>query len=625
MRDEQLQRPGRRLWDAVDPRTSKVALFTELFGALVLIVTLIYTYRSLPLSLPVLVNVALLVLLVLTYSSAVHAIGEDDRRYQQSVTEWQQKADELQQHVANLTSERDRYRNQLQVARPELRRAAEAEVELRLITLTLQSSDIDAYLGLLPEHAFVHLINHPEFHIRMVRIVRVDEESREDDRVLKSLILHEQAVASHSFETSTETPLAVAKDAVQNALKREDNDCFYDEQLAPDGTPSYWRVSIGFRLADESRWHVFIFYVVGTEEDHRTEQDYIRARLREQLITATKLAYDRGNTAKLNEALSQKTTANLNLEQRLQQAQKVRLDLELQVIDAAHDPELIDDENRRFYDDLIAETRALLRESKDTERVIQRDNSVTFVLPIWKTRQPEMGDIAYSVLGDITVHATSDEPRVASAGDINLASATSFLQKLYDDAMLGNSGSLQGRRALERELRQRAQSLPGDGRHNLLLIDIPSLVMRRAHANPDSIKLVEKELLKRARLFHHGQPYEFSIGQYVIIGYDADELDTDEDIRSEAEMLSAQLTRALRASGDEENIHVGVFRCCERTLYKIEPDACLQHARQGWQQAVQGRVPVGMEVHISPLETLQEPGPPIRDTLPEAVVEEENA
>jgi hypothetical protein len=599
------QRPFVRLLEAADPRSNKLARAIELFGGLIFVVTLIYGYRNLPVSLPVVVNVALLVILFITLTSALQVIRQDHADFAQERTTSSAQLEEAQQEAARHKAEADGYHRQLQATHPELRKAAEAEIEARLLGLISLSTNAEAYLTLLPERVFAFLVDHAHFKIKRVRITVVEPIAAGETYELRSRLHSERAAAIHySFEPSgSDAPIVQARDAVHLAVGKGETACRDEQHCSPHAADPFWRIATGFRIADDLPWYVFTFYVLGNETDHERERDYIQLLLQKQLVTALKLAYDRGNMAQLTEALAQKTSANTLLEQRLNHAQKVMVDVKLL---AWSDPE----DNPGYNKDQspagpMAEMPNISPEEyaefeSDPAKLIElEDNRIYFTLPIWKSRLPEP-EIAHVLTGGITITSTTNEPRTINLGAADLTPALQLLQTLYDDIMRGNSGSLLNRRALESEWRKRVKAQPGNGPHNMLLIDVPPHILRDSDVRADFIARVERELRRCARTFHRGQSFEYDPGRYIIIGYDAEDDDTADDVLREAERLSVNLTRVVHdVEGADEGrttIHAGVYRCSEAVLAQRAFQKAVTKAKLAWQSALQDQKPAVIEV-----------------------------
>jgi len=556
-----------RLLEAADPRANKLVRAIELFGGLILIVTLIYGYRNLPVSLPVVINVALLVLLFITLTSALQVIRDESARHDQNKVEFDSQLAHLKKEAGTQKAAAEGYYQELQKTHPELRRAAQAEIEALLMGLVSLSADAEAYLTLLPERVFKVLVNHAYFKIKLVRITLVEQTSSGETTEIRPRLHSESHAALHyTFEPSgSDAPNVQAHDAVQVAIGKGQTACRDEQHCAPGTADPFWRIVTGFRVADDLPWYVFTFNILGNAGDHERERDYIHSSLEKQLATALKLAYDRGNMIQLTEALAQKTSANNVLEQRLNHAQKVKVDVSLGVWS---DPEENRGDNKDndgsspiiTVADLVNITPEEYAEfESDPAKLVQlEDNSLFFMLPVWKSRLPE--------------------PEV--------------------------NGSLLNRKALESEWRKRARAQPGNGQHNLLLIDVPPQILRDSEARPDFIAQVEKDLRRCARAFHRGQSFEYDPGRYIIIGYDVEDDDTVDLVLQEAERLSRNLTHIVHAAEEagepQTPVRVGVYRCREDTLSQRSFQDAVMQAKLAWQSAVQDQKPAAIEVDTVP-------------------------
>lgn len=596
--------------EAADPRSNKLARAIELFGGVILIVTLFYGYRNLPVSLPVVINVALLVILFIVLTSALQAMRADDTKF---AAEKAKLSDEL--HVSKEDAARQKAaaeacHDQLQKTHPELRKAAEAEIEAQLMSLIALSANAEAFLTLLPKAVVQSLVDHALFKIKQVRITVVEHHTSGETHELRSRLHSEtRAAIYYAFEPDGSTAANVqATDAVHMAVIRGETACRDEQHCWPGALGSYWRLATGFRMADDVPWYVFTFYVLGNDADYERERDYIQMRLQKQLATALKLAYDRGNMTQLTETLAQKTSANSVLEQRIQQAQKVKVDLKLIAwSDPEESPDYTNEPPQEVLNplgdstsvgDITPEEFAEL-ESDPAKLVQLEDNTLVFMLPIWRSRLPEP-EIAHLLLGGITIASTTDEPRTLNLGTAELNPALRLLQRLYDDVMQGDNGSLLNRKALESEWRRRGRAKPGNGRHNLLLTDVSPQILRDSDVRRDFVAQVERKLHRCARTFHRGQSFEYDAGRYIIIGYDAEDDDTTDDVLREAERLAIDLTRVVQGVfGTDENqtaIHVGVYRCSEDTVAQRAFQDAVTQAKLAWQSALQYRKPAFVEV-----------------------------
>lgn len=500
----------------------------------------------------------------------VQIIREDEARIQTATCEKNSALQEL---------------NKLLSQNPNPRADIEQKIEVSIARHAINSRDTDALVSSLVQEVFPLLVDSATTGIRMVRVFRIDSLETLLNSDNSAHVIGERKSAIYSFSELDQVPELGLVDAIRvvNEAKASER-LLHNLSIEYDQDSAFYRVLCACGLSGSSKWYVFDFFVQGTKSGlYANDRIYIQDRLHDQLQEALTLAY----------STQTREDKENKLKMRLQNAQKVRLNLRMQIIDGGQTEQLGEEPEHRTLARLLNEIR------QNEHRVLasrEGNDRVHVVIPLW-----ENGTIrktAYVLLNTIQLASAESDERIVNVGETDLVAAAEGLQNLYSG--LGGP-RLPGRKMLIEYHKRLRELEPGLGRRTLLAIRVydPSSDNLWGELPDDLKQRIENEMAICARSFELHMLADDSRGRFLLTGFDASPRDT---LMVEHDILALQDRIGSLANGTNENtrVRIGVYRCCERTGTSLEPEEWITQAEKLLGQSVKEDRPVCLKEEIMP-------------------------